>query len=178
MTEPSSCKDKKVRKPRLSAASLACAALALTAQGAAAAQTPPGEAAAPTTIASRLASGGRYVIVTRRDLFPCPSQGNDLWFAITGYYVPRDGTWTSEASGFPTPGTPWHACPRTATCGGIHERGLALDRWYRPEQNEIVAVGQRLTFDERGRVFHEGRIIGYIVAPEFPDNYRLPAEQR
>ena len=68
MTEPSPCKDKKVRKPRLSAASLACAALALTAQGAAAAQTPPGEAAAPTTIASRLASGGRYVIVTRRDL--------------------------------------------------------------------------------------------------------------
>jgi hypothetical protein len=154
---------------------LACA-LALLPPAVSAAQAPPTRDPAPGSIASRLASGGRYVIVTRRDLFPRSSQGNDLWFAITGYYVPANGTWTSEARGFPTPGTPWHACPPTTVCGGIHEAGFALDRWYRPEQHEIVAIGQRLTFDEQGRVFHQGRTIGYIVAPEFPDTYQLPAQ--
>lgn len=152
-------------------------ALASASPVAAPAQPSP-EGAASGTIAARLATGGRYVIVTRRDLFPRASAGTDIWFTITGYYVPRDGTWTSSASGFPTPGTPWHACPPTTACGGIHEAGFALDRWYRPEQHEIVAVGQRLTFDEQGRLFHQGRIIGYIVAPEFSDTYRAGTENR
>lgn len=135
------------------------------------APSPPASAsAAANPIAQRLATGGRYVIVTRRDLFPRPSQGNDWWFAITGYYVPRDGTWTSSASGFPTPGTPWHSCPAETSCGGIHERGMVLERWYRPEQNEIVAVGERLTFDAEGRLFHQGRHIGYVIAADIPDS--------
>ncbi len=135
-------------------------------------QPPPAEnvPAASNPIARHLAAGGRYVIVTRRDLFPRQSQGNDWWFAITGYYVPGDGTWTSSASGFPSPGTPWHSCPAAAQCGGIHEPGMVLDRYYRPERNEIVAIGQRLTFDSEGKVFHQGRHIGFVIAPDIPDN--------
>lgn len=118
-------------------------------------------------LSQRLAAGEKYVLVTRRDLFPRPSRGSDRWFAIEGYYVPRNGTWTSSAAGFPTPGTPWHSCPKEVWCGGVHERGLVLERWYRPEQREIVVIGEKLTFDEQGRVFQAGRQIGMIFSPDF-----------
>ena len=121
------------------------------------------------SLAQRLAAGEKYVLVTRRDLFPRPSRGNDHWFAIEGYYVPRNGTWTSSAAGFPTPGTPWHSCPKEIWCGGVHERGMVLERWYRPEQHEIVVIGQKLTFDDQGRVFHAGRQIGMLFSPNFPE---------
>ena len=129
------------------------------------AQTPA--AAEPGTLAGRLAAGRHYVMITRRNRFPRHSEGLDDWFTIDGYYRPTDGTWTSNAIGFPTPGTPWHSCPRGAECGGIHEPGMSLERWYRPEQNELVLIGQRLTFDAEGRVFHDGRQIGLIVTPDF-----------
>jgi hypothetical protein len=121
------------------------------------------------TLAQLLAAGRPYVLVTRRDAFPRPSEGRDRWIAIEGYYVPEKGTWTSSATGFPTPGTPWHSCPAPTWCGGVHERGLVLERWYRPEQNEIVVIGQKLTFDEQGRVFHAGRQIGMLFSPTFPN---------
>jgi len=119
------------------------------------------------SLSQRLAAGEKYVLVTRRDLFPRPSRGNDSWIAIEGYYVPRNGTWTSSAAGFPTPGTPWHSCPKEVWCGGVHERGLVLERWYRPEQHEIVVIGEKLTFDEQGRVFQAGRQIGMLLTPSF-----------
>lgn len=106
---------------------------------------------------------------TRRDLFPLASRGNDSWFAIEGYYVPGKGTWTSSAAGFPTPGTPWHGCPAPTWRGGIHERGFVLDRWYRPERHEIAVIGQKLTFDDRGRAFLAGRQIGQLFSPDFAD---------
>jgi hypothetical protein len=149
------------------------ATMLLPALTGAVAQTEPGPAAnslpTPSRLVQRLAAGGRYVIVTRRDLFPRPSHGN-MWFSITGYYVPSDGTWTSGADGFPSPGTPWHSCPSNAICGGIHEAGMPLERRYEPEQHEMVAIGQRLTFDDDGRLFHQGRHIGYVIAPDIPDN--------
>lgn len=126
----------------------------------------PAASAAPT-LAQRLAAGEPYVLLTRRDLFPLSSQGSDRWIAIEGYYVPKTGTWTSSAAGFPSPGTPWHSCPRESWCGGIHERGLVLDRWYRPEQHEIVVIGQKLTFDDSGRAFLAGRQIGLLFSPDF-----------
>lgn len=123
---------------------------------------------ATDSLSKRLAAGQPYVIVTRRNLFPLPSEGKEYWFAIDGYYVPEDGTWTSHAVGFPTPGTPWHSCPATARCGGIHEPGKRLDRWYRPELNEMIVVGQHLTFDQHGRLFHQGKQIGLVFTPDFP----------
>jgi hypothetical protein len=127
-----------------------------------AAPVPPGR-----DLVAGLAAGESYVIVTRRDLFPRVSEGADEWFAITGRFVPADGTWTSRATGFPTPGTPWHSCPAETQCGGIHERGLVLDRWYRPQQHEAVALGVKLSFDDGGRLFHEGRQIGTISLASF-----------
>ena len=127
---------------------------------------PPAAAAAPT-LAQRLAAGEKYVLVTRRDLFPVKSEGRDSWIAIEGYYVPEKGTWTSSAAGFPSPGTPWHSCPAPTWCGGVHERGLVLERWYRPEQHEIVVIGQKLTFDDQGRAFLAGRQIGQLFSPDF-----------
>lgn len=129
------------------------------------AQSPSSEA--PSRLAQLLASGRPYVLITRRDLFPRASSGRDSWFTISGYYRSEDGIWTSDATGFPTPGTPWHSCPAQAQCGGIHEPGMRLERWYRPENNELVIIGQRLTFDAEGRVFHDGRQIGLMVAPDF-----------
>jgi hypothetical protein len=143
------------------------------------AQTPPAEPspgaaptqspapAAPNALAQRLAAGRPYVLITRRDLFPRASEGRDSWFTISGYYRAEDGVWTSDATGFPSPGTPWHSCPREAQCGGIHEPGMALERWYRPENGELVVIGQRLTFDAQGRVFHGERQIGIVLAPDF-----------
>lgn len=122
---------------------------------------------APSRLAQLLASGRPYVLITRRELFPRASSGTDIWFTISGYYRPEDGIWTSNAPGFPTPGTPWHSCPSETQCGGIHEPGMRLERWYRPENNELVIIGQRLTFDAEGRVFHDGRQIGLLVAPDF-----------
>ena len=152
------------------AISIAFAALAL---GSTASALKPKAAvpapAAVSTLAQRLAAGEKYVLVTRRDLFPVKSEGRDSWIAIEGYYVPRTGTWTSSASGFPSPGTPWHSCPAESWCGGIHERGFVLDRWYRPEQHEIVVIGQKLTFDDRGRTFLTGRQIGQLFSPDFAD---------
>lgn len=141
--------------------SLALASWSLVASAQVAA--PP---AAPSgTLAQRLAAGQPYVLITRRQLFPRASQGTDDWFAISGYYRSEDGTWTSNAIGFPTPGTPWHACPSGAECGGIHEPGLTLERRFRPEDNEMVVIGQRLTFDAEGRVFSSGRQIGFVMTP-------------
>ena len=135
---------------------------------AASALEPPAPVAVPRpTLSQRLAAGGKYVLVTRRDLFPVKSEGRDSWIAIEGYYVPKTGTWTSSAQGFPTPGTPWHSCPAESWCGGIHERGKVLERWYRPEQHEIVVIGQKLTFDEQGRAFLAGRQIGMLFSPDF-----------
>lgn len=128
------------------------------------AQTAP---AAPNPLAQRLAEGRPYVLVTRRDLFPRASEGRDSWFTISGYYRPEDGIWTSDATGFPTPGTPWHSCPRGAQCGGIHEPGMALERRYRPENGELVIIGQRLTFDAQGRVFQGDRQVGVVLVPDF-----------
>ena len=122
---------------------------------------------APNRLAALLAGGRPYVLVTRRDLFPRASQGMDRWFTIDGYYRPEDGVWTSSATGFPTPGTPWHSCPASAQCGGIHEPGMRLERWYRPENGELVIIGQRMTFDAEGRVFDGHRQIGVLLAPEF-----------
>jgi hypothetical protein len=130
-------------------------------------QTQPPTPAAPTTLAQRLAAGRPYVLITRRNLFPRASEGRDSWFTISGYYRAEDGVWTSDATGFPTPGTPWHSCPHGAQCGGIHEPGMALERWYRPENNELVIIGQRLTFDAQGRVFHGDRQIGIVMVPNF-----------
>jgi hypothetical protein len=141
------------------AAAIACAARPVAAQ-----QSPVAAGPAQGSLAQRLATGAGYVIVTRRDLFPRPSEGAEPWFVITGYYVPENGTWTSNASGFSRPSF-FHACPRETLCGGIHEAGRVLERWYRPEQHEIVAMGERLTFDEEGRLFHEGRQIGFIHVP-------------
>ena len=126
----------------------------------------PAAAPAPT-LSQRLAAGDMYVLVTRRDLFPVKSEGRDRWIAIEGYYVPKSGNWTSSAAGFPSPGTPWHSCPAESWCGGIHERGFVLDRWYRPEQHEIVVIGQKLTFDDQGRAFLAGRQIGMLFSTDF-----------
>lgn len=131
------------------------------------AQAQPPAPAAPGPLAQALASGRPYVLITRRDLFPRASEGRDRWFTISGYYRAEDGVWTSDATGFPTPGTPWHSCPREAQCGGIHEPGMALERWYRPENGELVIIGQRLTFDAQGRVFHGERQIGLLLVPDF-----------
>jgi len=122
---------------------------------------------APNPLAQRLAEGRPYVLITRRDLFPRPSEGRDSWFTISGYYRADDGVWTSDATGFPTPGTPWHSCPSEAQCGGIHEPGMALERRYRPENGELVIIGQRLTFDAQGRVFQGERQIGFVMVPDF-----------
>lgn len=135
------------------------------AAGPAQAQSP--SPAAPTSLAQLLASGRPYVMITRRDLFPRASEGRDSWFTISGYYRADDGIWTSDATGFPAPGTPWHSCPREAQCGGIHEPGMPLERWYRPENGELVIIGQRLTFDAEGRVFHGDRQIGILLVPDF-----------
>jgi hypothetical protein len=135
------------------------------AAGPAQAQSPA--PAAPNALARLLAEGRPYVLITRRDLFPRASEGRDSWFTISGYYRPQDGVWTSDATGFPSPGTPWHSCPRETQCGGIHEPGMALERWYRPENGELVIIGQRLTFDAQGRVFHGERQIGFVLAPDF-----------
>jgi hypothetical protein len=145
-------------------------AAAQTMQGAPSAgpaQAQPPAPAAPNALAGLLAAGRPYVLFTRRDLFPRASEGRDSWFTISGYYRAEDGVWTSDATGFPTPGTPWHSCPRGAQCGGIHEPGMPLERWYRPENNELVIIGQRLTFDAQGRVFHGERQIGVLLAPDF-----------
>jgi hypothetical protein len=131
------------------------------------AQTQPPAPAAPGALAQRLAAGRPYVLITRRDLFPRASEGRDSWFTISGYYRAEDGVWTSDATGFPTPGTPWHSCPREAQCGGIHEPGMPLERRYRPENGELVIIGQRLTFDAEGRVFHGERQIGFVLVPDF-----------
>jgi hypothetical protein len=128
-------------------------------------QSPP--PAAPNRLAQLLAAGRPYVLITRRELFPRASEGRDSWFTISGYYRAEDGIWTSDATGFPTPGTPWHSCPRGAQCGGIHEPGMALERWYRPENGELVIIGQRLTFDAQGRVFQGERQVGVVMVPDF-----------
>jgi hypothetical protein len=130
-------------------------------------QTQPPASAAPNRLAQLLAAGRPYVLVTRRDLFPRASEGRDSWFTISGYYRAEDGVWTSDATGFPSPGTPWHSCPREAQCGGIHEPGMSLERRYSPENGELVIIGQRLTFDAQGRVFHGERQIGVVMVPEF-----------
>lgn len=75
-------------------------AIAFAAWPVAAQQPPASTEPAQGSLAQRLASGAGYVIITRRDLFPRPSEGADPWFVITGYYVPQDGTWTSNAPGF------------------------------------------------------------------------------
>lgn len=126
------------------------------------------KSSAQVSLAQRLAAGAPYVIVTRRNLFPLPSDGREFWFTISGYYIPEKGTWTSSAVGFPTPGTPWHSCPAETICGGIHENGKKLDRWYRPEKFEMVAIGQPLTFDADGRLFFQGKQIGIVITPDFP----------
>ena len=131
------------------------------------AQAAPATPAAPNALAQRLAEGRPYVLVTRRDLFPRASEGRDIWFTISGYYRAEDGVWTSDAIGFPTPGTPWHSCPAQAQCGGIHEPGMTLERWYRPENGELVIIGQRLTFDAQGRVFQGERQVGALLVPDF-----------
>ena len=131
----------------------AACAFAAAASAEPAAVAPSAQAAPAASLSQRLASGAHYVIVTRRELFPLRSEGRnpgDAWFTIDGYFVPESGTWTSNATGFPTPGTPWHSCPAETQCGGIHEAGMVLDRWYRPEAHEIVAIGQKLTFDDDG----------------------------
>jgi hypothetical protein len=128
----------------------------------------------PATIAGlglgrQIAAGAPFVIITKQEALRL-KPGNwhypfGSWVVIEGRYHPDKGLWAVSGVGFAPRGNPLHSCPAEIRCGGIHEEGFALDRWYRPEDHELVAFGQKFTFDEAGNLFSDGAKIGRLVVP-------------
>lgn len=122
------------------------------------------------SLSRKIAAGLPFVLVTGREALRLrPGEWawpQGRWVMVEGRYHPEDGTWAVSGVGFdPGRTNPYHSCPATTRCGGIHEAGFTLDRPYRPENHELVAFGRTFTFDEAGSVFLEGRRIGMLAVP-------------
>ena len=124
------------------------------------------------SLSRKIAAGLPFLLITEQQALRLRpgdwSWPRGRWVMIEGRYHPDGGTWDVTGVGFdPGRTNPYHSCPATAGCGGIHERGFTLDRPYRPEDRELVAFGQAFTFDESGSLFFEGRRVGMVVVPAF-----------
>jgi hypothetical protein len=126
---------------------------------------------AGTTLSERIDAGLPFLIVTKRDALRLKQNGwhypGGYWVMIEGRYHRDKGLWATSGVGFFPRGNPLHSCPAEFRCGGVHEEGFKLPRWYRPENRELIAFGQSFTFEENGDLFFEGKKVGLILAPAF-----------
>lgn len=122
-------------------------------------------------LSRKIAEGKAFIFVTEREHVRL-QEGDwtwptGRWVSFEGRYHAEKGLWAVSGVGFTPRGNPLHACPAGQQCGGIHEAGGVLDRWYKPEDGELVVMGLKFRFDEAGNVFDGDRRIGLLIVPEF-----------
>lgn len=131
-------------------------------------------------LSKKLANGMPFVLATTREgirlrpgdwKFP---DRHSYFVHFDGRYHPLGGTWSVSAVGFDPHGiNSYHSCPpydqlprNAPICGGIHQPGHVMDRWYRPEDKEFVAFGYAYQFDEQGIVYSGDRPVARIMVPD------------
>lgn len=121
------------------------------------------------SLAEQIAAGHHFLIITTQESLRLKRDGwfypNGNWVMLEGRYHSDRGLWAVSGVGFNARGNPLHSCPTEFRCGGIHEEGFRLERWYRPEDHELVAFGQTFTFDEAGDLFTDGVKVGQVLVP-------------
>ncbi|TFI59313.1 hypothetical protein E2493_05595 [Sphingomonas parva] len=130
------------------------------------------------SLSRKLSLGLPFLLVTdARSLQLRPGEWtwpNGRWVIIEGKYHTDSGTWDVGGVGF-NPGrtNSAHSCPPDALraktlppCGGIHQAGYSMDRWYRPEEHDLVVYGRVYRYDEGGAVYSEGKRIGRLIVPD------------
>lgn len=129
-------------------------------------------------LSKKIANGMPFVIATKEGglkLRPGDwkyPERHSYFLTFTGKYYPDTGTWSVSAVGFdPHRVNSYHSCapyelrPKHTRCGGIHQEGHSMDRWYKPEEHDLAAFGYAYTFDEAGTVFFEGKPVAAIMVP-------------
>lgn len=129
------------------------------------------------SLSRKISAGLPFLLVSDReslDLRPGDWEyAKGRWVVLEGKYHPYSGTWAMNGVGFnPGKTNSYHSCPpyhltpkNLPACGGVHQAGYTMDRWYKPEERSLVAFGRVYTFDETGAVFAEGKLIGRLVVP-------------
>ena len=131
------------------------------------------------SLSRKLAAGLPFLIVTAPDgvtLRPGDWEyPKGRWVVLEGSYYVNSGTWSARGVGFdPGRTNSAHSCPpyallpkHTPPCGGIHQPGYTMDRWYKPDQRDLVVFGHVYRFDESGALFAGDKRVGRVLVPDF-----------
>lgn len=130
------------------------------------------------SLSRKLAAGLPFLLVSTREMLNLrPGKWEyprGYWVILEGKYHPDSGTWAANGVGFdPGATNSYHSCPPSRmrpaylpACGGVHQAGFTMDRWYKPQELSLVIFGRVLQFDESGTVRAEGKTIGRLMVPD------------